>query len=108
MNANINQVSTTAQWHILRTGPNANLSVQCKVKRSVVEKKGKHNKIKEFKTSLPGHMQGATVIKTWLSSTPACPDGKDIRGGVGVLRLSPPSPVSLQPSLCLGGEGCRL
>lgn len=53
-------------------------------------------------------MQGATVIETWLSSTPACPDGKDIRGGVGVLRRSPPSPVSLQASLCLGGEGCHL
>lgn len=46
----------------------------------------KHNKTKEFKTSVLGHMQGATVIKTWLSSTPTCPDGKDIRGGVGVLR----------------------
>lgn len=68
----------------------------------------KHNKTKEFKNSVPGHMQGATVIETWLSSTPTCPVGKDMRGGVGVLRLSPPSPVSLQASLCLGGEGCHL
>lgn len=46
--------------------------------------------------------------EAWLIPACTCPDGKDFIGGVVVLRLIPPSPVSLQASLCSGGEGCRL
>lgn len=54
----------------------------------------------KFRTSAPGHVPEATAVEAWLSQARTCPDEKDIRGGVGVLRLFPPSPVSLQASLC--------
>ncbi len=54
----------------------------------------------KLKTSAPGHVPEATAVEAWLSPARTCPDGKDIRGGVGVLRRFPPSPVSLQASLC--------
>lgn len=66
----------------------------------MVKRKCKHKKTFEFKTSAPGHVPEATAVEAWLSPAGTCPDGKDIRGGVGVLRLFPPSPVSLQASLC--------